>query len=92
MTFGKKSTFFLFCIVWSIQLQLLAAYTFHQTYYFLFPKADGDLKHFLRQENRLLGFQTDHEVFQALYELASAIEPVHNCFSNTFKYENRLSL
>ena len=65
-------------------IQLLAAYTIHQTHFFLFPKADGDLKHLLRQENRLPGFQTDNEVFQALYELASAIEAVHNYFSNTF--------
>lgn len=42
------------------------------------------MKHFLSQENRLLGFQTDSEVFQALYKLASAIEAVHNYFSNTF--------
>ena len=65
-------------------IQLLTAYTIHQTHYFLFPQADGDLKHFLRTKNRLLGFQTDNQVFQALYELASAIEAVHNYFSNTF--------
>ena len=75
---------FLRCLEHPNIIQLLAAYTIHQTHYFLFPKADGDLKHFLRQENRLPGFQTDNEVFQALYELASAIEAVHNYFSNTF--------
>ena len=75
---------FLRCLEHPNIIQLLAAYTVHQTHYFLFPQADGDLKHFLRQENRLPGFQTDNEVFQALYELASAIEAVHNYFSNTF--------
>ena len=75
---------FLRCLEHPNIIQLLAAYTIHQTHYFLFPQADGDLKHFLRQENRLPGFQTDNEVFQALYELASAIEAVHNYFSNTF--------
>lgn len=65
-------------------IQLLTAYTIHQTHYFLFSQADGDLKHFLRQENRLPGFETDNKVFQALYELASAIEAVHNYFSDTF--------
>ena len=75
---------FLRCLEHPNIIQLLAAYTIHQTHYFLFPKADGDLKHFLRQENRLPGFEADNEVFQALYELASAIEAVHNYFSNTF--------
>ena len=75
---------FLRCLEHPNIIQLLAAYTIHQTHYLLFPKADGDLKHFLRQENRLPGFQADNEVFQALYELASAIEAVHNYFSNTF--------
>ena len=75
---------FLRCLEHPNIIQLLAAYTINQTHYFLLPKADGDLKHFLRQENRLPGFQTDNEVYQALYELASAIEAVHNYFSNTF--------
>lgn len=75
---------FLRCLEHPNIIQLLAAYTIHRTHYFLFPQADGDLKHFLSQENRLPGFQTDNEVFQALYELASAIEAVHNYFSNTF--------
>ena len=38
----------------------------------------------MRQEYRLPGFQTDNEVFQTLYELASAIEAVHNYFSDIF--------
>ena len=75
---------FLRCLEHPNIIQLLAAYTIHQTHYFLFPRADGDLKHLMRQEHRLPGFQTDNEVFQALYELASAIEAVHNYFSNTF--------
>ena len=78
---------FLRCLEHPNIIQLLAAYTIHQTHCFLFPQADGDLKHFLRQENRLPGFQTDNEVFQALYELASAIEAVHNYFSNTFNVQ-----
>ena len=65
-------------------IQLLTAYTIHQTHYLLFPQADGDLKNFMRQEHRLPGFQTDNEVFQALYELASAIEAVHDYFSDKF--------
>lgn len=65
-------------------IQLLTAFTINQTHNFLFPLADGDLKHFFRQQNRLPGFQTDNDVFQALYELASAIEAVHNYFSDTF--------
>ena len=75
---------FLRCLEHPNIIQLLAAYTIHQTHNFLFPQADGDLKHLMRQEHRLPGFQTDNEVFQALYELASAIEAVHNYFSNTF--------
>ena len=80
---------FLRCLEHPNIIQLLAAYTivqspFSQTHYLLFPQADGDLKHFLHQEKRLPGFETDNEVFQALYELASAIEAVHNYFSNTF--------
>lgn len=75
---------FLRCLEHPNIIQLLAAYTIDQTHYLLFPQAEGDLKHFLRQENRLPGFETDNEVFQALYELASAIEAVHNYFSNTF--------
>ena len=65
-------------------IQLLTAYTIHQTHNFLFPLADGDLKHFFRQQHRIPGFQSDNDVFQALYELASAIEAVHNYFSDTF--------
>ena len=75
---------FLRCLEHPNIIQLLAAYTNQQTHYLLFPQADGDLKDFLRQENRLPGFQTASEVLQALYELASAIEAVHNYFSNTF--------
>ena len=65
-------------------IQLLTAYTIQQTHNFLFPLADGDLKHLLYQERRPPGFQTENEVFQALYELASAIEAVHEYFSDTF--------
>lgn len=65
-------------------IQLLTAYTIHQTHNFLFPLADGDLKQFFHQQHRLPGFQTDNDVFQALYELASAIEAVHDYFSDTF--------
>lgn len=65
-------------------IQLLTAYTIHQTHNFLFPLADGDLKQFLRQQHRLPGFETDNEVFQALYELSSAIEAIHDYFSDTF--------
>lgn len=65
-------------------IQLLTAYTIHQTHNFLFPLADGDLKHFFRQQHRIPGFQSDNDVFQALYELASAVEAVHNYFSDTF--------
>ncbi|KAK0511849.1 hypothetical protein JMJ35_005699 [Cladonia borealis] len=75
---------FLRCLEHPNIVQLLAAYTIQQTHYLLFPQADGDLKDFLRQENRIPGFQTDNEVFQALYELASAIEAVHNYFSKAF--------
>lgn len=65
-------------------IQLLTAYTIHQTHNFLFPLADGDLRHFFRQQHRPPGFQTDNEVFQALYGLASGIEAVHDYFSDTF--------
>ncbi|KAF6236138.1 hypothetical protein HO173_005767 [Letharia columbiana] len=65
-------------------IQLLTAYTIHQTHNFLFPLADGDLKDFLCQQRRPPGFETDNNVLQALYELASAIEAVHDYFSNTF--------
>lgn len=65
-------------------IQLLTAYTIDRTHNFLFPLADGDLRKFLDQENRLPGFETDNDVFQALYELASAIEAVHEYFSDTF--------
>ena len=65
-------------------IQLLTAYTIDRTHNFLFPLADGDLRQFLDQENRIPGFQTDNEVFQALYELASAIEAIHGYFSDTF--------
>ena len=75
---------FLRCLEHPNIIKLLAAYTIHQTHFFLFPQADGDLKHFLRQDNRLPGFQTDNEVIQAFYELASAVEAVHNYFSNAF--------
>ena len=74
---------FLRCLEHPNIIQLLAAYTIHQTHFFLFPQANGNLKQFLQQP-RLPGFQTDNEVFQALYELASAIEAVHNYFSDTF--------
>ena len=66
-------------------IQLLTAYTIQQTHNFLFPLADGDLKHLLYQEHRPPGFQTENEIFQALYELASAIEAVHDYFSDTFE-------
>ena len=65
-------------------IQLLTAFTIHQSHYFLFPLADGDLKDFLGNDGRLPGFETDHKIMQALYELASAIEAVHNYFSATF--------
>ena len=65
-------------------IQLLTAYTINQTHNFIFPLANGDLKSFFRQENRLPGFENDNDVFQALYELASAVEAVHEYFSETF--------
>ncbi|KAL9041264.1 MAG: hypothetical protein Q9214_004166, partial [Letrouitia sp. 1 TL-2023] len=39
---------------------------------------------FFRQENRPSGFDKDNDIFQALYELASAIEAVHDYFSEPF--------
>ena len=36
------------------------------------------------KEQRVDGFQTDNDVIQALFELASAIEAVHDYFSDTF--------
>ena len=65
-------------------IPLLTAYTIHQTHNFLFPLADGDLKSFFRQKYRPPGLETDNEIFQALYELASAIEAVHDYFSDSF--------
>lgn len=76
---------FLRCLEHPNIIQLLTAYTINQTHNFLFPLADGDLKHFFRQQHRIPGFQSDKDVFQALYELASAIEAVHDYFSDTFK-------
>ena len=65
-------------------VKLLTAYTIDQTHNFLFPLADGDLKSLFRQNSRPLGMETDNNVFQALHELASAIEAVHNYFSERF--------
>ena len=65
-------------------IQLLTAYSIQQTHNLLFPLADGDLKDFFGQQQRIPGFQSDNDIFQALYELASAIETVHDYFSDTF--------
>ena len=65
-------------------VKLLTAYTINQTHNFLFPLADGDLKSLFRQKRRPLGMETDNNVFQAWYELASAIEAVHDYFSEKF--------
>ena len=62
----------------------MTAYTIDQTHNFLFPLADGDLKSLFRQKSRPLGTENDNSVFQALYELASAIEAVHDYFSEKF--------
>ena len=65
-------------------IKLLTAYTINQTHNFLFPLADGDLKWLFRQESRPLGMETDNNIWQALHELASAIEAVHDYFSEKF--------
>lgn len=65
-------------------VKLLTAYTINQTHNFLFPIADGDLKSIFRQQGRPPGLETDNSVFQALHELASAIQAVHDYFSEKF--------
>lgn len=65
-------------------MQLLTAYTINQEHNFLFPLAEGNLKELLNEETRPLGFQNDNQFFQALYQIASAIEAVHNYFSEEF--------
>ena len=65
-------------------VNLLTAYTINQTHNFLFPLADGDLKGLFRQNSRPLGLETENSFFQALHELASAIEAVHHYFSEKF--------
>lgn len=68
-------------------IKLLTAYTIDSTHNFLFPVADGDLNTFFRLECRPPGFETENEVLQALYKLASAIESVHNYFSDDFNVQ-----
>lgn len=65
-------------------VKLLTAYTINQAHNFLFPLADGDLKWLFRQESRPLGMETDNNIWHALHELASAIQSVHDYFSEKF--------
>ena len=63
------------CIV-----RLVTAYSKGPKYSFLFPVAGGDLKSFLSSETLPSPFQSNHDVFEALWGLSSALEAVHNYF------------
>ncbi|KAL8878926.1 MAG: hypothetical protein Q9198_003363 [Flavoplaca austrocitrina] len=65
-------------------VQLLTSYTIHETHNFLFPVADGDLKTYFQKDQRPAELESENDVFHALFELASAIEAVHDYFSESF--------
>ena len=65
-------------------IKLVTAYSKGDTYNFLFPVADGDLKHFLSLEERPLLLESDQAIFDALWSLSSAVESMHSYFSKDF--------
>lgn len=65
-------------------IQLFTAYTIHGRHNFLFPLAEGSVKDLLSNEHRPVGFESDNQFFQALFQVASAVERVHNYFWEDF--------
>lgn len=66
-------------------IKLITAYTKGQTYNFLLPVANGDLKDLLFSQYRHPDFQTDDDILASLWGLSSAIEAVHEYFADEFE-------
>lgn len=65
-------------------IRLVTAYSKGDTYNFLFPVADGDLRHLLSLEQRPSLLGSDQVIFDALWSLSSAVEAMHSYFSRDF--------
>lgn len=65
-------------------VRLVTAYSKGDTYNFLFPVADGDLKKLLSLEQRPSLLGSDQAIFDALWSLSSAVESIHSYFSRDF--------
>lgn len=65
-------------------IKLVTAYRRGDSYNFLFPVADGDLKYFLSLEQRPLSLHSDQAIFDALWSLSSALESMHSYFAKDF--------
>lgn len=66
-------------------IKLITAYTKGDTYNFLLPVANGDLKDLLLSKYRHPDFPTDDDILASLWGLSSAIEAVHEYFADEFQ-------
>jgi len=66
-------------------IKLITAYTKGQTYNFLLPVANGDLKDLLLSKYHHPDFQAEDDILDSLWGLSAAIEAVHEYFAEEFQ-------